>query len=177
MRSWPLLALVLATLCPLASAGPAAAGEAAAASAPGAPPPGMTPCEVVSDERVWKAAKIAFGIIVSIKKTDVEGALPGRFVPGTRTWALRRPEQAGHFLRVECGADKVSCASVRDLLERRLAESSLVQAVSREPEKMLFDPKTWALTAKGGAVLEDAKRCRPGLWTELAPTLTGSSRE
>ena len=57
----------------------------------------------------------------------------------------------------------ISCASVRDLLEKRLAESSLVQSVSRESESKLFNSKTWELRAKGKTVFEDAKRCRPGL--------------
>lgn len=156
------------------------AARAAAADAPPAkpplPPPGMTPCECVKDaRRCWPLAQQAFAIIVSLKKTEIEGALPGRFIPGTQAWALREPEKDGHFLRVTCGSDKVPCASVRDLLEQRLAESSLAQSVSREPEKKLFNVKTWELTAKGKSVVQDAKRCRPGLWTQLAPVLTGGS--
>ena len=159
--------------CVLAAATAAAAG--APPPAPPLPPPGMTPCECVKDaRRCWPLAKQAFAIHVSLKKTEVEGALPGRFVAGAQAWALREPDKDGHFLRVECGA-KVPCASVRDLLEKRLAESALVQSVSREPEKKLFSPKTWELTAKGKTVVEDAKRCRPGLWTELAPALTSGS--
>lgn len=168
MRARFLPALVLAAQV-------AAAAEAPPA-APPLPPPGMTPCECVKDaKRCWPLAKQAFAIIIALKKTEVEGALPGRFVAGTQAWALHEPEKDGHFLRVTCGSDKVPCASVRDLLERRLAESSLVQSVSREPEKKLFNAKTWELTAKGKTVFEDAKRCRPGLWSELAPVLTGGS--
>lgn len=160
-------------------AGLLAAGGASAADAPpGAPPqppPGLTPCECVRDaKRCWPLAKQAFGIIVTLKKTEVESALPGRFIAGTRAWALREADKDGHFLRVECG-EKVSCASVRDLLEKRLAESALAQSVSREPEKKLFNPKTWELAPKGRTVVQDAKRCRPGLWTELAPILTSGS--
>ena len=87
--------------------------------------------------------------------------------------ATALPAKDGHFLRVGCGPKKVPCGSVRDLLEKRLAEASLAQSVSREPENELFDPKTWALTGKGETAVEDAKRCRPGLWKELAPALTG----
>ena len=118
-------------------------------------------------------AKQAFGMIVPLKKEELEGALPGRFVAGAQAWALREPDKDGHFLRVECGS-KASCGSVRDLLEKRLAEASLVQSVSREPENKLFDARTWELTAKGKKVVADAKRCRSSLWTELAPILTGA---
>lgn len=113
-------------------------------------------------------------MIVPLKKEELEGALPGRFVAGAQAWALREADKDGHFLRVECGA-RASCGSVRDLLEKRLAEASLAQSVSREPEKKLFDAKTWQLTAKGKKIVEDAKRCRPSLWTELAPILNNGS--
>ena len=163
--------LLLACVCLAVSA----AAADAPPPAPPLPPPGMTPCECVKDaRRCWPLAKQAFAIHVSLKMTEIEGALPGRFIPGAQAWALEKPEKDGHFLRVTCG-DKVPCGSVRDLLERRLAESALVQSVSRLPEQKLFEPKTWELSAKGKAVVEDAKRCRPGLWTELAPILNGGS--
>jgi len=160
-----LLAVVLAARCAAAAERPPAA--------PPQPPAGMTPCQVVTNKRFWKLAKIAFGMIVTVKKSDIEGALPGRFFPGTLPEALLHPGKDGHFLAIKCGAAKVPCSGVRDLLEERFAESTLAQSVSREPENHLFDAKTWELTAEGKTVVEDAKRCRPGIWSELAPFLTG----
>lgn len=94
-------------------------------------------------------------MIVSAKKTEVEGALPGRFFPSTQTTTLAHADKKGHFLRVTCGADRIPCPSFRDLLEQRLA--------------------TWELTGAGQTVQQEAKRCRSGIWSELAPTLVGSS--
>jgi hypothetical protein len=155
----------------------AARGAAAAPAAPAAegPPPRMSVCECVTNRICWGVAKTAFALIVSTKKREVEGALPGRFFPGTQTATLHRPDKNGHFLRVTRGSDRVSFESARDLLEQRLAFSSLVQSVSPEPESALFSPTTWALTGAGDAAQQEAKRCRPGLWSELAPTLTSGS--
>jgi hypothetical protein len=138
-------------------------------------PAGMSVCECVTNKICWGVVQKAFAMNAAVKKTEVEGALPGRFFLGTQTATLAHADKHGHFLRVTCGDAHVPCPSFRDLLEARLAVSTLVQSVSRVPEDTLFSPTTWALTGAGEAVQQEAKRCRPGIWSELVPVLVGVS--
>lgn len=75
-------------------------------------------------------------------------------------------------MRVTCGAKAAPCRQYRDSLERRLAVSVFLQCLPQSvPKSELFDPRTWAIKPQGEAVLKEAIRCRPGLWSELAPVL------
>ncbi len=148
-----------------------------AASPENGGPPALGICECVKDSRCWGLTKTFFAQVVDVKKKEVEGALPGRYFPRTETWALYSADKDGHFLRVTCGPARAPCASYRDQLEWRLVASALLKVLPhRAVDDRLFHPVTWIITAEGEAALSEAKRCRPGLWSDLAPALTASAR-
>ena len=149
----------------------ALASNPASAAAPAAP----TLCECAARKRCWSLVLNAFGQISGAAKTEVEGSAPGQFFPEARANALRRAGKDGHFLRVTCGPQRALCTGYRDALEKRLAVSSLLRSLPlHPPEKELFDSKTWEITPLGDKILDEALRCRPQLWSELAPILLAS---
>lgn len=156
--SWSLALLLLS---PPASAAP----RTAAADKP-------TLCGCLRSRVCWGAVRESFGQVFSLKKTEIEGALPGRFFPGTLAWAMPEADKEGRFLTVECGAARVPCRENAETLERRLLAVSLLSALPLPPPPTLyFDPRTWEVRGPGMQALVEAKQCRPTVWDELTEPL------
>lgn len=136
--------------------------------------PKRTPCECAANPRCWGIAMAGFAQKAGIAKTEVEGALPGRFFPAAWTFALRKPTTDGHFLLVQCGPERRPCEDKRDELERRLIVSRFVTSLPLyEPEETLADPVSWVPTDRGEAVWAEVKQCRKGFLEEVAVVVLG----
>lgn len=147
--------------------------DAPAPERPSAP----TVCDCVtpgtqSGRICWGLVKTVFAESFGREKTEVEGALTGRFFPDALAWALKGVDKHGHFLRVECGPERKPCPGYRDTLERRLMVSAFLSSVPvHGPASDYFDPNTWAIKPPGLAVLKEAGRCRPSYWNEIQRTV------
>lgn len=160
------------SLALLLSASPASAAPRTAAPPPAAVPDKPTVCGCLENRVCWGALQQTFGQVFGLKKVEIEGALPGRFFPGTLAWAMPEPDKDGRFLTVECGAARVPCRENAEVLERRLLAASLLSALPLPPPPTLyFDPRTWEVRGPGVQALVEAKQCRPTLWDELTEPL------
>ncbi|MDE2492237.1 MAG: hypothetical protein KGM24_15420 [Elusimicrobia bacterium] len=152
-----------AALLALMAAAPAA--RAAAPKAPGSPSAAACACE--RSERCWKLVETVYPKIVEAELKEVDGAMPDRFFRGATTFALRRPDRRGHFLKVSC--PRTSCVGKRDELQQRLIYTSLLSSLPlNAPKGTLYDPMTWRLTDAGRETISAARRCRTGLIAWLA---------
>lgn len=115
------------------------------------------------------AFEAAFGVVNGAFMQEVEGALPGRFFPGTLVWGLV-PPAGGHFLEVNCvvsGTRQRPCPQYQDDMERRFFEAAVLQSLpTAEPKAALFHPLTWEVTSEGRRILEKVRK-RKKLYEKL----------
>lgn len=162
--------LLVAALFEALVAAPAAGGEAVGVRVEASPALDLKACRR-RPEKVWALVKLGFGEIFPSHLKEIEGAMPGRFMPKTLPFAERYMTQDGHFIRMYCleGGGRRLCPEKRRLMEERTLKASLLRSLPSDvPYEDLYDPETWEITALGLAQLERAEACWPDLWERAA---------
>ena len=122
-------------------------------------------------ERLWSFVAKAFGQVFAAHLHEIEGAMPGRFIPGADVTARRRLDEDGHFTVILCrgAAGAAPCPERRGPFEGRVIEASLLRSLPGErSHEDLYDPESWEVTALGRETLDEAKRCWPDLKARTA---------
>jgi len=124
----------------------------------------------VGSEKSWRLIRIGYSAILPVRLKEIEGAMPGRFIPKAEVVVLLRMKK-GHFLKVTCdaGTDAAAeCPDKRNLLEARVVAAAFLESAPRTHKmEELVRPTTWELTPLGRRTLEKAEADCPDLWARL----------